>query len=175
MLQNVLHIFTVDSYEYLWLPVLKLHELPSLPFPDPGRGGKEESHLPGSRAAFYERHHGSSLPCSRTDHHCQKLPPGLWDRGKMMVLSLLLFHILNLTTTKKCLSGMHTICRFVFVSLWLCLSFLQVIELCRPSDSRLEHVDFECLFSSLSLRLLLRVFASLLLERRVIFTADKLR
>lgn len=55
------------------------------------------------------------------------------------------------------------------------LSFLQVIELCRPSDSRLEHVDFECLFSSLSLRLLLRVFASLLLERRVIFTADKLR
>lgn len=51
----------------------------------------------------------------------------------------------------------------------------QVIQLCRPSDSRLEHVDFECLFSSLSLRLLLRVFASLLLERRVIFTADKLR
>ncbi|XP_077567365.1 DENN domain-containing protein 2A [Stigmatopora nigra] len=50
----------------------------------------------------------------------------------------------------------------------------EVIELCRPSDSRLEHVDFECLFSSLSLRLLLRVFASLLLERRVIFTADKL-
>lgn len=50
-----------------------------------------------------------------------------------------------------------------------------MIELCRPSDSRLEHVDFECLFSSLSLRLLLRVFASLLLERRVIFTADKLR
>lgn len=57
----------------------------------------------------------------------------------------------------------------------LSLSFPQVIELCRPSDSRLEHVDFECLFSSLSLRLLLRVFASLLLERRIIFTADKLR
>ncbi|KAJ8382791.1 hypothetical protein SKAU_G00035690 [Synaphobranchus kaupii] len=51
---------------------------------------------------------------------------------------------------------------------------IEVIELCRPSDSRLEHVDFECLFSSLSLRLLLRVFASLLLERRVIFTAEKL-
>uniref|UniRef100_A0A8C7ZD78 UDENN domain-containing protein n=1 Tax=Oryzias sinensis TaxID=183150 RepID=A0A8C7ZD78_9TELE len=50
----------------------------------------------------------------------------------------------------------------------------EVIELCRPSDSRLEHVDFECLFSSLNLRLLLRIFASLLLERRVIFTADKL-
>lgn len=51
----------------------------------------------------------------------------------------------------------------------------QVMELCRPSDSRLEHVDFECLFSCLSLRLLLRVLGSLLLERRVIFTADKLR
>lgn len=64
---------------------------------------------------------------------------------------------------------------FVCVPLTFSRSFLQVIELCRPSDSRLEHVDFECLFSSLSLRLLLRVFASLLLERRVIFTADKLR
>lgn len=51
----------------------------------------------------------------------------------------------------------------------------KVMELCRPSDSHLEHVDFECLFSCLSLRLLLRVFGSLLLERRVIFTADKLR
>ncbi|KAK7896341.1 hypothetical protein WMY93_021666 [Mugilogobius chulae] len=50
----------------------------------------------------------------------------------------------------------------------------EVMELCRPSDSRLEHVDFECLFSSLSLRQLLGVFSSLLLERRVIFTADKL-
>ncbi|XP_034019659.1 DENN domain-containing protein 2A-like isoform X2 [Thalassophryne amazonica] len=50
----------------------------------------------------------------------------------------------------------------------------EVMELCRPSDSRLEHVDFECLFSCLSLRLLLRVFGALLLERRVIFTADKL-
>lgn len=49
------------------------------------------------------------------------------------------------------------------------------MELCRPSDSRLEHVDFECLFSCLSLRLLLGVFGSLLLERRVIFTADNLR
>lgn len=53
--------------------------------------------------------------------------------------------------------------------------YSQVMELCRPSDSRLEHVDFECLFSCLSLRLLLRVLGSLLLERRVIFTADKLR
>lgn len=50
----------------------------------------------------------------------------------------------------------------------------EVIELCRPLDSRLEHVDFQSLFSSLSVRHLLCVFASLLLERRVIFIADKL-
>ncbi|XP_033620394.1 DENN domain-containing protein 2A isoform X2 [Fukomys damarensis] len=50
----------------------------------------------------------------------------------------------------------------------------EVIELCRPLDSRLEHVDFEPLFSSLSVRHLVCVFASLLLERRVIFVAGKL-
>ncbi|KAH0617016.1 hypothetical protein JD844_028576, partial [Phrynosoma platyrhinos] len=50
----------------------------------------------------------------------------------------------------------------------------EIIELRRPLDSRLEHVDFESLFSSLSIRHLSRVFASLLLERRVIFIADKL-
>lgn len=51
----------------------------------------------------------------------------------------------------------------------------QVIELRRPSDSRLEHVDFDSLFSCLSVRQVIRVFASLLLERRVIFVAEKLR
>ncbi|XP_038609486.1 DENN domain-containing protein 2A [Tachyglossus aculeatus] len=50
----------------------------------------------------------------------------------------------------------------------------EAIELRRPPDSRLDHVDFRCLFSSLGVRLLLRVFAALLLERRVIFTADNL-
>uniref|UniRef100_A0A8C2IBF5 DENN domain containing 2B n=1 Tax=Cyprinus carpio TaxID=7962 RepID=A0A8C2IBF5_CYPCA len=50
----------------------------------------------------------------------------------------------------------------------------EVIELRRPMDSRLEHVDFESLFSCLSVRQVVRVFASLLLERRVIFVADKL-
>ncbi|KAL0968024.1 hypothetical protein UPYG_G00261280 [Umbra pygmaea] len=64
--------------------------------------------------------------------------------------------------------------RTITVKNFLPGSGTEVIELCRPFDSRLEHVDFECLFSSLSLRLLLRVFASLLLERRVIFTADRL-
>uniref|UniRef100_F6REZ0 DENN/MADD domain containing 2C n=1 Tax=Xenopus tropicalis TaxID=8364 RepID=F6REZ0_XENTR len=49
-----------------------------------------------------------------------------------------------------------------------------VIELCRPMDSRLEHVDFDCLFRCLSVTLLIKVFASLLLERRVIFVADNL-
>lgn len=51
----------------------------------------------------------------------------------------------------------------------------QVIELRRPTDSRLEHVDFNSLFCCLSVRQVIRVFASLLLERRVIFVADKLR
>ncbi|XP_010774346.1 DENN domain-containing protein 2A-like [Notothenia coriiceps] len=65
--------------------------------------------------------------------------------------------------------------RTITIKTFLPGSGTEVMELCRPSDSRLEHVDFECLFSCLSLRLLLRVLGSLLLERRVIFTADKLR
>uniref|UniRef100_A0A3B3SSG6 DENN domain containing 2B n=1 Tax=Paramormyrops kingsleyae TaxID=1676925 RepID=A0A3B3SSG6_9TELE len=50
----------------------------------------------------------------------------------------------------------------------------EVMELRRPMDSRLEHVDLESLFSCLSVRQVIQVFASLLLERRVIFVADKL-
>uniref|UniRef100_A0A670YFW3 DENN domain containing 2C n=1 Tax=Pseudonaja textilis TaxID=8673 RepID=A0A670YFW3_PSETE len=50
----------------------------------------------------------------------------------------------------------------------------EVIELCRPLDSRLEHVDFECLLKCLSISHLIQVCASLLLERRVIFVADNL-
>ncbi|XP_005989727.1 suppression of tumorigenicity 5 protein isoform X2 [Latimeria chalumnae] len=50
----------------------------------------------------------------------------------------------------------------------------EVIELRRPMDSRLEHVDFECLFCCLSVRQIIKIFASLLLERRVIFIAEKL-
>uniref|UniRef100_A0A8C9VQW6 DENN domain containing 2B n=1 Tax=Scleropages formosus TaxID=113540 RepID=A0A8C9VQW6_SCLFO len=50
----------------------------------------------------------------------------------------------------------------------------EVMELKRPMDSRLEHVDLESLFCCLSVRQVVRVFASLLLERRVIFVADKL-
>ncbi|MEE6498683.1 hypothetical protein FKM82_003207 [Ascaphus truei] len=50
----------------------------------------------------------------------------------------------------------------------------EVIELRRPMDSRLEHVDFDCLFKCLSVRQIVRIFASLILERRVIFVAEKL-
>ncbi|XP_061592730.1 DENN domain-containing protein 2C isoform X3 [Cololabis saira] len=50
----------------------------------------------------------------------------------------------------------------------------EVLTLCRPVDSRLEHVDFDSLLECLSVGKLLQVFASLLLERRVIFIADKL-
>uniref|UniRef100_A0A3Q2T5R6 DENN/MADD domain containing 2C n=1 Tax=Fundulus heteroclitus TaxID=8078 RepID=A0A3Q2T5R6_FUNHE len=50
----------------------------------------------------------------------------------------------------------------------------EVLTLCRPVDSRLEHVDFGSLLQCLSVGRLLQVFASLLLERRVIFVADKL-
>ncbi|XP_038249733.1 DENN domain-containing protein 2A [Dermochelys coriacea] len=64
--------------------------------------------------------------------------------------------------------------RTITVKNFLPGSGTEVIELRRPLDSRLEHVDFESLFSSLSVRHLSRVFASLLLERRVIFIADKL-
>ncbi|XP_010898416.3 DENN domain-containing protein 2A isoform X2 [Esox lucius] len=64
--------------------------------------------------------------------------------------------------------------RTITIKTFLPGSGTEMMELCRPSDSRLEHVDFECLFSCLSLRLLLRIFGSLLLERRIIFTADKL-
>lgn len=56
-----------------------------------------------------------------------------------------------------------------------CFVWLQVLTLCRPVDSRLEHVDFDSLLQCLSVGKLLQVFASLLLERRVIFIADKLR
>ncbi|XP_048356629.1 DENN domain-containing protein 2A isoform X2 [Sphaerodactylus townsendi] len=64
--------------------------------------------------------------------------------------------------------------RTITVKNFLPGSGTEVIELRRPLDSRLEHVDFDSLFSSLSIRHLSRVFSSLLLERRVILIADKL-
>ncbi|XP_036390154.1 DENN domain-containing protein 2C [Megalops cyprinoides] len=64
--------------------------------------------------------------------------------------------------------------RTVTVKSFLPGSGNEVLTLCRPVDSRLEHVDFECLLQCLSVGQLLQVFASLVLERRVIFIADKL-
>ncbi|XP_042347835.1 DENN domain-containing protein 2C isoform X2 [Plectropomus leopardus] len=64
--------------------------------------------------------------------------------------------------------------RTVTVKSFLPGSGNEVLTLCRPVDSRLEHVDFDSLLQCLSVGNLLQVFASLLLERRVIFVADKL-
>ncbi|XP_017266881.1 DENN domain-containing protein 2C [Kryptolebias marmoratus] len=64
--------------------------------------------------------------------------------------------------------------RTVTVKSFLPGSGNEVLTLCRPVDSRLEHVDFNSLLQCLSVGKLLQVFASLLLERRVIFVADKL-
>ncbi|MEQ2196361.1 hypothetical protein XENOCAPTIV_020329 [Xenoophorus captivus] len=65
--------------------------------------------------------------------------------------------------------------RTVTVKSFLPGSGNEVLTLCRPVDSRLEHVDFDSLLQCLTVGKLLQVFASLLLERRVIFVADKLR
>ncbi|XP_041052387.1 DENN domain-containing protein 2D-like isoform X1 [Carcharodon carcharias] len=50
----------------------------------------------------------------------------------------------------------------------------EIIKLTRPSDSRLEHVDFSSLLKYLSEENVIHIFASLLLERRVIFLAEEL-
>ncbi|KAM8754933.1 DENN domain-containing protein 2C isoform 2-T2 [Acanthopagrus schlegelii] len=64
--------------------------------------------------------------------------------------------------------------RTVTVKSFLPGSGNEVLTLCRPVDSRLEHVDFDSLLQCLSVGKLLQVFASILLERRVILVADKL-
>lgn len=58
---------------------------------------------------------------------------------------------------------------------WCSLVTVKVITLCRPVDSRLEHVNFDSLLQCLTVDKLLQVFASVLLERRLILIADKLR
>ncbi|XP_043932591.1 DENN domain-containing protein 2D isoform X2 [Protopterus annectens] len=50
----------------------------------------------------------------------------------------------------------------------------EIIELTRPLDSRLEHVDFRPLLKHLSEEKIIKVFASALLERRIIFLAEEL-
>ena len=51
---------------------------------------------------------------------------------------------------------------------------LETVVLTRPMDSRLEHINFSLLFSTLSPRKIIQIFSSLLLERRVILCANSL-
>uniref|UniRef100_A0A670I2A6 DENN domain containing 2D n=1 Tax=Podarcis muralis TaxID=64176 RepID=A0A670I2A6_PODMU len=48
------------------------------------------------------------------------------------------------------------------------------IELTRPLDSHLEHVEFQALFQCLSPEKILQIFASAVLERRIVFLAEEL-
>uniref|UniRef100_A0A8C7N7M1 DENN/MADD domain containing 2Db n=1 Tax=Oncorhynchus kisutch TaxID=8019 RepID=A0A8C7N7M1_ONCKI len=50
----------------------------------------------------------------------------------------------------------------------------EIISLTRPLDSWLEHVDFRTLFHCLTNEEVLKVFASTVLERRIIFMAEEL-
>lgn len=51
----------------------------------------------------------------------------------------------------------------------------QLIVLTRPVDAHLEHVEFPALLQRLSPILILHIFASAVLERRLIFLAEELR
>ncbi|XP_069489773.1 DENN domain-containing protein 2D isoform X2 [Ambystoma mexicanum] len=50
----------------------------------------------------------------------------------------------------------------------------EYIELTRPLDSRLEHVDFRTLMQHVTSETILCIFASAVLERRIIFLAEEL-
>ncbi|XP_006899353.1 PREDICTED: DENN domain-containing protein 2D isoform X2 [Elephantulus edwardii] len=50
----------------------------------------------------------------------------------------------------------------------------EFISLTRPLDSHLEHVDFRSLLRCLSVEQILQIFASAVLERRIIFLAEDL-
>ncbi|POI29765.1 hypothetical protein CIB84_006485 [Bambusicola thoracicus] len=50
----------------------------------------------------------------------------------------------------------------------------ELIELTRPVDAHLEHVEFSALLQRLSPILILHIFASAVLERRLIFLAEEL-
>jgi hypothetical protein len=55
------------------------------------------------------------------------------------------------------------------------LVFPQFISLTRPLDSHLEHVDFSSLLHCLHFEQIIQIFASAVLERKIIFLADGLR
>ncbi|KAM8930501.1 DENN domain-containing protein 2D [Pelodytes ibericus] len=50
----------------------------------------------------------------------------------------------------------------------------EIIELTRPLDSRLEHIDFKTLLQCLNPQNLLNIFASVALEKRIVFIANDL-
>ncbi|KAF1655900.1 DENN domain-containing protein 2D, partial [Eudyptes chrysocome] len=50
----------------------------------------------------------------------------------------------------------------------------ELIKLTRPVDAHLEHVEFQALLQRLSPHLILHIFASAVLERRLIFLAEEL-
>ncbi|NP_001086599.1 DENN/MADD domain containing 2D S homeolog [Xenopus laevis] len=51
----------------------------------------------------------------------------------------------------------------------------EMIELTRPLDCRLEHIDFNTLMQCLKSQIILVIFASVVLERRIVFVASDLR
>ncbi|KAL7985433.1 hypothetical protein Chor_004003 [Crotalus horridus] len=64
--------------------------------------------------------------------------------------------------------------RTVTIKSFIPESGTEQIELTRPLDSHLEHVEFQALLRCLSPEKILLIFASVVLERRIIFLADEL-
>ncbi|NXT84012.1 DEN2D protein, partial [Zapornia atra] len=64
--------------------------------------------------------------------------------------------------------------RTVTIKSFIPESGTELIELTRPVDAHLEHVEFQALLQRLSPQLILHIFASAVLERRLIFLAEEL-
>ncbi|ETE68820.1 DENN domain-containing protein 2D [Ophiophagus hannah] len=64
--------------------------------------------------------------------------------------------------------------RTVTIKSFIPESGTEQIELTRPLDSHLEHVEFQALLKCLSAEKILLIFASVVLERRIVFLADEL-
>lgn len=141
------------------------------PFPAPGRTITVRSFLPGAGHEVMEIRMG--FPLSMVS-----LGRAAWESSAIPTAQAAGFHWWGATSSvvqPGCPSSALALCRAFLLQRSASLLASQVMELCRPLDSRLEHVDFECLFKCLSVSHTIRVFASLLLERRVIFVADNLR
>nr|XP_046253859.1 DENN domain-containing protein 2C isoform X2 [Scatophagus argus] len=169
----------------------QLKVIPKFCFPDP-QDWKPSAHIPSETFSFVlTGEDGSRWFC-----YCRKILPG--GKGKRLpevhciVSKLGCFNlfakILEEVERRREISPalvypfMRSVMeapfpapgRTVTVKSFLPGSGNEVLTLCRPVDSRLEHVDFDSLLQCLSVTKLLQVFASILLERRVIFIADKL-